>query len=864
MPNFSVPLSGLDACSAALSTCANNLANLNTVGYKDQQIQFADLFYQNLGSDGAGDPIQQGAGVQISSQPSDFTEGDVSSTGIDTDCAINGNGFFVVQQNGVQSYTRAGNFEVGTDNLLETSDGQQVMGYAATNGIINTSAGLSTLALGAGIASPAVVTSQLSLTSNLDATDVDGSYSTQATIYDSLGAAHQVTVTYTNVDTAAVPDVNAVTAQPATGTLTTSGGGTGNTIMNGSTVSVGGVTYTFTTGPVGATANTILIGATDAATIGNLVDAINHSTTTDPLATGGGATTDYGTNTQINPLVTAAASTNGAFTFTAKTAGATVIPTATSNAAVLSWNGGAGANGVDAVSAVTYVPATGTLTATVNPVNTQTVTIGSQTYTFTTTAPPGAGSNDVFIGATIAETMANLTDAINASDAAVGGTAGGAANQYGTTTAANPDVTASDAGGVITVTAIADSGSNNFATASAGVGSTNLTWNAGAGTNGVNGVNAVIAKAATGTLATSGGGAGNTIVNGSTISIGGVTYTFTTGPVGATANAVLIGATDTNTIGNLVDAINHSTTTDPNATGGGATTDYGTGTVANPLVTAAASTNGSFTFTAKTAGATSIALTTSNSAVLSWNGGAGANGLNTVVAQAAIPAVNNTWTYAVTLPAADISGATAPVNLATGTLAFNGDGTLKSVMPTGGVASTTNPTITVPPVTTPASAFADGANPLTFTWNLFNSTGKGLVTQTAAANSNTSIEQNGAASGTLQSFSIGSDGIITGTFSNEATAVVGQIALASFADEQGLSRDGNNDFTPTIASGQASVGTPTSGGLGSISGGSLEASNVDIATEFANLIVAQRSYEANARVVTTFDQIAQDTIALKQ
>ena len=160
MPNFSVPLSGLDASSAALSTCANNLANLNTVGYKDQQIQFADLFYQNLGSDGAGDPIQQGAGVKVSSQPSDFTQGDVTSTGIDTDVAINGNGFFVVQQSGVQSYTRAGNFEVGTDNLLETADGQQVMGYAATNGVVSTSAGLSTLALGAGIASPAVVTKQ--------------------------------------------------------------------------------------------------------------------------------------------------------------------------------------------------------------------------------------------------------------------------------------------------------------------------------------------------------------------------------------------------------------------------------------------------------------------------------------------------------------------------------------------------------------------------------------------------------------------------------------------------------------------------------------------------------------------------------
>jgi flagellar hook protein FlgE len=574
MPNFSVPLSGLDASSAALATTANNLANLNTVGYKDQQIQFSDLFYQNLGTDGAGDPIQQGAGVQVSSQPSDFTQGDVTSTGIDTDVAINGNGFFVVQDNGVQSYTRAGNFEVGTDNLLETADGQTVMGYAATNGVINTSAGLGTLALGAGIASPAVVTSKISLTSNLDATDAPGTqYSTQATIYDSLGAAHQVTFTYTNEDAAAIP---AVTAQAATGSLT----------------------------------------------------------------------------------------------------------------------------------------------MTALPVATQTVTIGGQTYTFTTTAPPGTGSNDVFIGATVAETTANLVNAINANNADAAGTTGGAANQYGTGTAANPDATAVDAGnGVINFTADV-AGATGFAATSAGTGSTNLTWNTGAGANGVN-------------------------------------------------------------------------------------------------------------------------------------------------AAAAVPAVVNTWGYAVTIPAADISGATAPVSLATGTLIFNGDGTLQSVTPTVGAASTTNPTLTIPP-TTPAAVFADGANPLVFTWDLFDSAGNGLVTQTAAASSTTDIQQDGAASGTLQSFAIGSDGTITGSFSNGTTATVGQIALASFADEQGLSRNGDNTYSPTLASGQATVGTPTSGGLGSITDNALEQSNVDIATEFANLIVAQRSYEANARVITTFDQIAQDTIALKQ
>src|SRR5271157_937976 len=292
MPNFSIPLSGLDANSAALSTTANNLANLNTVGYKDQQIQFADLFYQNLGTDGAGDPIQQGAGVRTSSETSNFTQGNVTSTGVDTDVAINGNGFFVVQDNGVQSYTRAGNFEVGTNNLLETADGQTVMGYPATDGVVNTSAGLSTLELGAGTSSPATATANLQMTTNLDATDTDGTYSTQATIYDSLGAAHQVTITYTNLD------APATAAQPATGILTMAANPSAN-----QTVTIGGTTYTFTTtAPPGSGSNDIYIGATAAITTANLVNAINgnYADTAGTASPGG-----YGTGTSANTAATA-------------------------------------------------------------------------------------------------------------------------------------------------------------------------------------------------------------------------------------------------------------------------------------------------------------------------------------------------------------------------------------------------------------------------------------------------------------------------------------------------------------------------------------------------------------------------------
>jgi flagellar hook protein FlgE len=189
----------------------------------------------------------------------------------------------------------------------------------------------------------------------------------------------------------------------------------------------------------------------------------------------------------------------------------------------------------------------------------------------------------------------------------------------------------------------------------------------------------------------------------------------------------------------------------------------------------------------------------------------------------------------------------------------------------GSTAFATGDTITVPttPLTLgnitgiPITGFADGAANQTFNWNVLNGATPD-VTQVAAPNSTSAINQDGAGSGSLVNFTIGSDGTITGSFSNGETQALGQLALANFANPDGLELNGATDYTPTLASGAAVNGVPGTGGLGTVSGGSLELSNVDIATEFANLIVAQRGFEADAKAVTTFDQITQDTIALKQ
>jgi flagellar hook protein FlgE len=137
------------------------------------------------------------------------------------------------------------------------------------------------------------------------------------------------------------------------------------------------------------------------------------------------------------------------------------------------------------------------------------------------------------------------------------------------------------------------------------------------------------------------------------------------------------------------------------------------------------------------------------------------------------------------------------------------------------------------------------------------------LTQVAQPSATSGTVQNGYGSGTLQKFTIDSDGIVQGSFSNGQTQAIAQIALANFANNQGLQRLGGNAYASTLASGAAVVGTANTGGRGAISGGGLELSNVDISQEFTQLIVTQRGFQANARVVTTFDQITQETINLK-
>jgi flagellar hook protein FlgE len=209
----------------------------------------------------------------------------------------------------------------------------------------------------------------------------------------------------------------------------------------------------------------------------------------------------------------------------------------------------------------------------------------------------------------------------------------------------------------------------------------------------------------------------------------------------------------------------------------------------------------------------------------------------------------NTWSYNVSIPSSEIQGGTGTSTaVGTGVLTFNSSGQLTS--PTGAIPLTVGP-------------LSDGAATVNTNWNLTDANGNSLLTQTASASSNNATSQDGFAAGVLSSYSVLSDGTVEAKFSNGQTGTIGQVAVASFANAEGLTLDGDNQYSATAASGAAVIGTAGTAGRGTIAGSSVEQSNVDMATQFSELIVYQRAYEANAKAITAFDQMEQATIAMK-
>ena len=506
MASFYIPLTGLDADSTALNTVANNLANMNTTGYKSQSVHFSDLFYQQIGSTGSGNPIQLGAGAKVSSIATDFSNGSPSSTGVDTNVALQGNGFFVVNDGATSLLTRAGNFSLDASGNLITANGLSVMGFPATNGVVDTNSPITPIHIPVGEVEAPSATTSFGMKATLNSGAAVGStLSGKVQVYDSLGSSYQATVTYTKAGT------------------------------NAWSYSI------------------------------SMPDTLQSNSST--------------------------------------TAGTTTV------------NYNFGSSG-------------GTM-ATVNPATNLTITGPNASGVSTTITPPA-----VTAGESLTQYANDLTAALSAS-----------------------------------------------------------------------GITATVTTSAAGQLSISGPGI--------------------------------------STFGRVIQ---------------------------DPI--ASVSANGNLTFD-------------SNGNLVS--------------------------------PSTDVGGIT-----------FSG--------------------------------LSDGASNMSMNWALFGTDGAANLSQINQTSAVSSTIQNGFASGNYTGFSIGSDGTVTATFNNGQKLNVGQLALGNVVNLQGLEHLGDGDYATTLASGTATIGISGTSGLGTMVGGALEASNVNIAAEFSELIIAQRAFEANSKAVTTFDTIAQETI----
>lgn len=212
----------------------------------------------------------------------------------------------------------------------------------------------------------------------------------------------------------------------------------------------------------------------------------------------------------------------------------------------------------------------------------------------------------------------------------------------------------------------------------------------------------------------------------------------------------------------------------------------------------------------------------------------------------------NTWSYQVSIPGADVTAGTSgtPYNIpnASGTLTFDTTGQLTS--PAAGS-----------PIDIQIPGLSDGASDMNISWDPYNN-GVGRITQFGEASAASASSQDGTSAAELVSVSISDGGAITAQYSNGVQSTVGQLAMAAISNPGTMIDAGSNQFQLSAATADPSVGTPGTGGRGTVVGEALEASNVDLATQFTNLITYQRSYEANAHVVTTADQLSQDTINL--
>jgi flagellar hook protein FlgE len=238
-----------------------------------------------------------------------------------------------------------------------------------------------------------------------------------------------------------------------------------------------------------------------------------------------------------------------------------------------------------------------------------------------------------------------------------------------------------------------------------------------------------------------------------------------------------------------------------------------------------------------------------------------------------------------TVPTSDVATAAGGVagQIAYGTVAFNSDGSIDladtslplslTIGASSAGAGTTTPVnapgsngvaSTTAPGATNGAAWASsfGVNTQTIALNLSPGSGSSGLTQESSASQQSSSPVNGTPYGTLSSVAISTSGIITASFSTGASRVIGQVALATFPNANGLTAVSGDAYAASTTSGAYDLEAPGPNGPATITSSALESSTVDLSSEFANLIVTQRAYTASSKIITTADSMVQDLLSI--
>jgi flagellar hook protein FlgE len=229
------------------------------------------------------------------------------------------------------------------------------------------------------------------------------------------------------------------------------------------------------------------------------------------------------------------------------------------------------------------------------------------------------------------------------------------------------------------------------------------------------------------------------------------------------------------------------------------------------------------------------------------------------------------WNFSITVPGGEVVQAppsTAPYVLAAGSVTFDGAGQIRSVTPTAPATGGGNlggaPPVPIADVGFTTPAWTTGAAASTIVWDLVDANDVVSLTGYASPSATASKSQNGSAAGMIESISINAEGEIIATFGAGKTVSVAQLALASFNNPKGLLKLGSSRYGESQAAGIPNVGVAGTGGRGTLIGSALEQSNVDIAQEFTQMILAQRGYQANSKTITVSDELLVDTLNLKR